>query len=229
MDQFSSNLFLDFFLPRICISCNSKLSSNDKIICCECFNKIEKADEERIEKEFRRKFLKEEVIAGFCSAFVFYDDSVLQKIIHSLKYDHNYHVGKYLGLRSAEIMSEIIYGWEPDLILPVPLHSLRKAERGFNQSAEIAKGISKALKIPFRSKTLKRNKYTHTQTNFNLEERKENVHDAFSAKKGNIIKGAKVIIVDDVITTGATVTECGNKLLAAGAEKVFAVSVAIAA
>lgn len=229
MTSFNSNLIVDFFLPRTCISCSQKLNPNDKIICRDCFEKIEKADQSRIEIEFERKFLGEGIISGFCSAFVFYDDSVLQKMIHTLKYDHNYHVGEYLGIKSAEIMKERISGWNPEIILPVPLHSLRKAERGFNQSAEIAKGISKTIKVPYRSKFIKRKKYTQTQTQFNLAERKENVQNAFSARERKQLKGTKVIIVDDVITTGATVTECGLKLLAAGAEKVYAVSVAIAA
>lgn len=229
MTSYSSNLFFDFFLPRTCISCSKRLTPKDKIICRDCFEKIENADQSRIDREFERKFVDEGVISGFCSAFVFYDDSVLQKMIHTLKYDHNYHVGKYLGEKSAELMKERISGWNPNIILPVPLHSLRKAERGFNQSAEIAKGISKTIKVPYRSKFIKRKKYTQTQTHFNLAERKENVQNAFTAKNCDRFKGKKVIIVDDVITTGATVTECGYKLLAAGAEKVFAVSVAIAA
>lgn len=229
MANLNSILLLDFFLPRLCVSCNSRLEAKESIICSECNSKLERADTQRIEAEFERKFYAKRIISEFCSAYVFYDDSVLQNVIHNLKYEHNYHCGKFLGIKSAEIMHETIKNWGANLIVPVPLHSLRKAERGFNQSAEIARGISKELKIPYLSKVIRRKRYTQTQTNFNLAERRKNVQDAFSANNIKKLKGKRIIIVDDVITTGATVTECGSKLLAAGAEKVFALSVAVAA
>lgn len=111
--------------------------------------------------------------------------------------------------------------------MPVPLHKLKKAERGYNQSYYIAKGYSNILNIPVKE-VCRRIKYTVSQTGFNLKERKENMRNAFLPTNTKIISGKRIILVDDVITTGSTITECAKVLLDNGAGKVFAVSVALA-
>jgi ComF family protein len=221
-------LLFDFILPRHCIICKDKLHLHQETICDNCFSKIEIADKLRIEREFNKKFSSENLISDFASAFVFKEDGELQKLIHSLKYDNNFIVGKYLGKITAEILNDKIAKWNPDLIIPIPLHTLRKVDRGFNQANEISKGLSKSLNIPCSTKFLRRKIYTETQTHLNLVERKANMQGAFvvSSKKG--IKNKNVILVDDVITTGATTSECAKVLLENGANKIFALSVAIA-
>lgn len=223
------NEILDFFLPRFCIACSIKLGKKEHLICDHCFSQIEIASEKRIKEEFERKFSRDKFISDFCSAFVFSDDSEIQKLVHSLKYEQNYHVGIFLGIKTGKILYDFIEQWQADLIIPVPLHHLRKAERGFNQSKEISKGLSKELGIKKSSMILKRNRFTQTQTKFTLIERKSNIAGAFSIKRNKKIQGKRIILVDDVITTGATTTECAKLLIENGAAKVYAISVAIAA
>jgi ComF family protein len=220
---------LDFLIPRFCISCSNKLGKKEHLICNLCFSQIEIASEKRIKEEFNRKFSGDKCISDFCSAFVFHDESEIQKLIHSLKYEQNYHVGIFLGIKTGQILHDLIEQWRADLIVPVPLHHLRKAERGFNQSKEISKGLSKELGIKKNSMILKRNRFTQTQTKFTLTERKSNIAGAFSIKNNKKIQGKTIILVDDVITTGATTTECAKLLIENGAERVYALSVAIAA
>jgi len=112
--------------------------------------------------------------------------------------------------------------------MPVPLHSLKKAERGYNQSLYITKGLSIESRIPFSNRTLKRIRFTFSQTTMTLKERQENVREAFKIAHSGKIKGKNILLIDDVITTGATVSECGKALLNAGAGKVYAASAAIA-
>lgn len=118
--------------------------------------------------------------------------------------------------------------WQIDLILPVPLHSLKKAERGFNQSFYLAKGMSKALNIPVSQSILKRKRYTESQTQKNLVERTENMLEAFQIKNEKKVKGKNILLIDDVITTGATIRECGKILQASGAGNIYAASIALA-
>jgi ComF family protein len=107
------------------------------------------------------------------------------------------------------------------------LHHIRRAERGFNQSFYLANGIKSVLKIPTITNLLKRRRFTDSQTLLSIIERKENVRDAFSLKKNEKLSGKNILLLDDVITTGATISECGKVLLMAGAVKIYAVSVAI--
>jgi competence protein ComFC len=218
----------DFFLPRLCVVCEIKISVSEIIICSDCYANFEIATKTRIQNEFKRKFTKEKLIADFLSAFIFHNDSEIQKLIHSLKYDQNFLVGKFLGGKTAEILNSKINYWNADLILPVPLHSLRKAERGFNQACEIAKGISRRVNVPLKLNILKRNRFTKTQTKLNLLERKKNIVGAFKLNKKKKINGKTIILVDDVITTGATISECARILMDNGAKRIYAISVAIA-
>lgn len=221
----ATNLLLGFFFPSFCTACKTKLADTEKCVCKSCISKIQIADSERMEREFYRKFSHSNIISAFQSAFVFEKDKELQDILHALKYYNKFQVGKFLGGLIANQVGEQVKTWNADMIIPVPLHSLKKAERGYNQSELICKGISKVLSIPTKSNVLKRSRYTLSQTTMTLEERKENVHKAFVMKKN--VTGKRIIIVDDVLTTGATITECGRVLKENGAEEVYALSVAI--
>jgi competence protein ComFC len=222
------NGFFDFFIPRYCPSCNKKLNVEENCICDECLSSIERAASGRLNLEYQRKFASTEIISGFTSMFVFEKDKTLQQLIHSIKYNKRFLNGKYLGKLIGENLKEQIQNWSVDFILPVPLHSLRKADRGFNQSRYIAIGMGKELGLKVKSNLLKRTRYTETQTNLTIKEREENISNAFQAKQERLIEGKSFLLVDDVITTGATIRECGKVLLDGGAVRVYACSAAIA-
>ncbi len=224
----AANQLLGFFFPSFCTACKTKLAATEKCVCQSCISKIQIADSERIEREYHRKFSHNNIISAFQSAFVFEKDKELQDILHALKYNNKFLVGKFLGELIASQVGEQVKTWNADMIIPVPLHSLKKAERGYNQAELICKGISKVLFIPTKPNVLKRSRYTLSQTTMTLEERKENVHKAFVLRKKRKITGKRIIIVDDVLTTGATITECARVLKENGAEEVYALSVAIA-
>lgn len=219
---------LDFFLPRICISCEEKLKENEQCICSNCLSSIPKTDKDLLLKEYNRKFKKENIITDFLSLYLFEKDKVLQSVIHDLKYNGNIQAGFFLGELAGKYFYNEILRWNPDYLIPVPLYYLKKAERGYNQSYYISKAISKIVNIPIKTSVLKRTRYTQSQTELSLEERKINVCGAFSVKKKNLIRNRAFLIVDDVITTGATISECGKVLLESGASKIYALSIALA-
>ncbi|MCB0745592.1 MAG: ComF family protein [Ignavibacteriae bacterium] len=218
----------DLFLPRICLNCGEAINTDSNTICEKCFNQLEIATPERIKLEFERKFLKEKLVKDFYSAFVFKEDSAIQKMIHGLKYNKNFTIGSYLGIKTAKVLENKLKFWQADLIMAIPLHKLRKAERGFNQADIIAKAIGKEVKIKFSKNIIQRIRFTQTQTKLNLVERKENMNGAFKIRKAKLVKDKNIILVDDVITTGATVSECAKILLENGAKNIYALSVAIA-
>ena len=218
----------DFFLPRFCPSCKNKLTNLEVVVCNSCLSKIKHANSERTEIEFARKFKSEKIIKGFTSLYVFEKDKELQDIIHDLKYNGKFSIGIFLGKLLAAAVNNKIQEWKIDLIVPTPLHHLKRAERGYNQSDFIANGMKKILHVPVKSRLIKRVRFTETQTSMNLVERKENMKDAFALRRNKLLQNKNVLLIDDVITTGATTSECARILLVGGAANIYAASVAIA-
>ena len=218
----------DFILPRFCPSCRNKLIYTEKTICNSCLSKIKLADPEFIKSEYQRKYGSKRIISGFISHYIFEKDKELQHIIHALKYDKKFHIGIFLGKSLGEYFKSQFQSWNISMIVPIPLHHLKKAERGFNQSYYIAKGISSQTSIAIKSNVMKRMRFTQSQTTMTLKEREENVEGAFKVRKTENIKGKNILLVDDVMTTGATINECGKVLLDAGANRIYAATVALA-
>lgn len=219
---------LDFFLPQYCAGCNKKLSAGEPQVCSDCLSHILTADYDRLELEYDRKFNRTGYVQGLFSLYVFESAGTLQNIIHSFKYGKRFQIGILLGKKLAPSITDKIKSWQIDLIVPVPLHHLKKAERGFNQSDFIVRGLSYSLKVPYSDKIIKRIRFTESQTKLDLEERGQNVSGAFKVKRKKIIANKNILVVDDVITTGATIDECAKALMKNGASKVYACSLAIA-
>lgn len=155
-------------------------------------------------------------------------DDYFQKLIHGFKYQQKSSLGKRLGKALGEKLKEDKIAEKFDCLVPVPLHSARKRDRGFNQSEILALEMSEATNLPVLKKLLKRTKNTKDQTKLTPEERIENVKGAFALKDPEIVAGTRVILVDDVMTTGATLGECASVLLEAGAERVIGATIAVA-
>jgi ComF family protein len=228
MGELLTNIF-DFFLPRTCPCCKTKLSAVEECICSNCLKKIRIAENNLLRVEYQRDFKLKNSISDLASAFVFEKDKNMQILIHELKYNKRFQYGIFLGKQLAKLKRENFAKWNIDFIIPVPLHMLKLAERGYNQAYYISKGLSSRLNVPLKTKIIKRKKFTQSQTNLNRIEREENMAEAFAiSKNNNSIAGKNILIVDDVITTGATTNECAKALLDSGAKKIYAASAAIA-
>ncbi|HSD63924.1 MAG TPA: ComF family protein [Ignavibacteriaceae bacterium] len=224
MEHFWNSL-IDFFLPGFCPGCGRKLPPDSRYICNECIGKIKRPGKKKIEYEFKKKFEGAGIISDFIALFLFEKNKELQNVIHALKYGRRFRIGIFLGELLGDAILKEFSKYQIDLVLPVPLHHLKKAEREYNQSYYIAKGICKSTGQKINNHFIKRIKYTESQTTLNISERERNLRDAFICKKK--LKGENILIVDDVSTTGATFQECGRVLLNAGAGKVYAASVAV--
>ena len=151
---------------------------------------------------------------------------LVRQLVHDFKYGRQRHLryplAEWLGetLNDARLRSRRF-----DLIVPVPLHPARERERGFNQATLIAELLANRLSLPLRP-VLERIRYTTTQTAYDRAERMENLQDAFRLRKNRDVRGLRVLLIDDVLTTGSTLSECARVLKAAGAISVHAATAA---
>ncbi len=223
------NLFfdlLDFVFPNYCIVCSSKIKRSFFSICDKCIELIETANSEDVKVFFHHNFEDHKLIKNFYSKYEFIKDGIFQQIIHHLKYNRKSYLGILFGRKLGEDLNKLKWFDEIDLIIPVPIHRIKKMQRGYNQSSMIAKGINQSTKKPIKESVIKRIRNTETQTHLHLQERIENVKNAFKVTDKTKIFGKKILIVDDVCTTGSTVNEIARTLLASGAKEVNLVTLA---
>jgi ComF family protein len=155
-------------------------------------------------------------------------DNSVSRLIREIKYRGDkalgYEMGQYFG---RELEKHLLFR-DVDLVVPVPLHRRKKRMRGFNQSEYIARGLADILKIPLDSRTLYRKVYNPTQTRKSRQERWENVEGIFAVRNASVFSGRHLLLVDDVITTGATLEACASAILSATEARISIVSLALA-
>jgi ComF family protein len=231
---------LDFVYPQHCAICKKYLTGKEKDICEVCWNSLVTLTDPFC--PYCKSFLEEgDIECGFCKpkGEFFEDHKILlvrslgrfddsyRELIHRFKYGKKIPLGRRLGQRLGETINEDSSFLKSDFLIPVPLHKSRYRERGFNQSDIVAEGISKITGLSVLKNVLKRKKNTKDQTDFSREQREENVRGAFVVAEPEMINGKKIILVDDVITTGATLSECARMLKQAGAQKVLGMTIAV--
>jgi ComF family protein len=150
-------------------------------------------------------------------------EGCVRSALHKLKYKGDIGLGDSLAKPMLADLKRI--GWQIDIVAPVPLSLARLAKRGYNQAALIACPIALGLQLPYRPKAIRRVRDTRSQVGLSTDERRMNVHAAFSAQK-DVVSGKRVLIVDDVTTTGSTLNECAASLLSAGAQEVYGYTLA---
>ncbi|MGB5218102.1 MAG: ComF family protein [Smithella sp.] len=161
-----------------------------------------------------------------CARAIFSYEDVILNSIHQFKYKNDISIGEMLASFMADFSFPDIDFTDYSLMVPVPLHIKRLRERGFNQSLILARAIGRKQQIPVNFSLLKRHKYTLTQTGYHKQERKQNIRGAFEVTDSKKITGRNILLIDDVYTTGATVNECAQILIKAGAQKVSVLTLA---
>jgi ComF family protein len=221
----------EFLFPPLCFVCETFLAADEELVCASCLSAIRPVSEsDQHYQETLAKLASEGAISGLVAAYYFESGGALQSIVHQLKYSGMTSLGFFLGKRLGERVREDLGGVEVSGIVPIPLHFSKRRERGYNQSEYICKGIASVLPVPVEPGLVKRKVYTRSQTTLNSEERKLNVAGAFVLGKPRQLKvrDATLLLVDDVVTTGATMQSCARVLVDAGAARVIACGVALA-
>lgn len=152
----------------------------------------------------------------------------VQRILHHLKYKGANSLGMHLGQRYGAVLKDHELQEQFDVIIPVPLHKEKQQKRGYNQSDSFAEGLAEAMKVPLHLKAIKRTINTTSQTNKSRLHRWQNVEQVFEVDDAALVTGKRILLVDDVMTTGATLEACAIVLLASGCAEVSVVTIAAA-
>ncbi len=223
------NDFLSLFFPLLCLLCRYNQRTTNQPLCLACQAKLSPTNLHlHHENEFTDRFIGRVQLETATALYYFSKTSKVQTLLHLLKYGDRPMIGVQLGRWYGYLLKEQALFSTIDLIIPVPLHPKRERQRGYNQSTQFAMGLSEALNIPYKEGVLERRMYTTTQTGKNRFDRLENVLSAFQLKQKDIIAGKHVLLVDDVLTTGATLEACALQLLEAPDVKISMATIAIA-
>jgi ComF family protein len=212
---------LHLFFPHTCMGCGTDLINTENILCFRCVANLphtnfEKLPGNPIEHIFRGRVH----IEAASSQFYFSKGHLVQFLIHQLKYKGNKEAGKYLGAVMGKALLQSGRFTNADYLIPLPLYADKEFKRGYNQAEVICNGMSTAMNIPVYAKNVIRKRYTDTQTKKNRTDRWENVEGSFSILHPEKLHGNHIILVDDVITTGATLEACAQCLLTIPAIKI---------
>ena len=219
--------FLALVFPQTCCGCKKSLFLFEKQICKLCIAALPVTTYHLrpVNNDLMVKIMGLTQASQAISFLRFSKSGLSQRLLHQLKYKNKPDLGLELGMLYGQRLIESKMDWCWDIIVPVPLYPLKLKRRGFNQSERFASGLSASLDIPL-SLALKRTKNTATQTKKSRMQRWENVNDVFTPELHDTLSGKNVLLVDDVMTTGATLAACANTLLGAG---VATVSLAVIA
>lgn len=201
--------------PDLCVACSRDLPTPGFCFCLKCRLKLHTSDMYRVsENEFTNRFWGRMPVTAGAAMYYFTRKSPIQSALHQLKYRNKPEIGLKLGRQFGQMLA----GAEPfrtvEGIIPVPLHPKKERLRGYNQSMQFAKGLSEAWGgLPVYTDVLIRNLFTESQTRKKRMDRFQNVGEVFVIRKPGIIQGKHILLVDDVLTTGATLEMCGAAIL----------------
>ncbi|MBK9109346.1 MAG: ComF family protein [Saprospiraceae bacterium] len=210
----SWNGCLELFYPNLCICCEARCFSAEQIFCLDCQSQLPPSEMYQFaENEFTLKFKGRIPLHKGAALFYYQKGSRLQLAMERLKYKNEPDIGISLGSYFADRLYQNPFIEALDLILPVPLHPSRERIRGYNQSAMIARGFSEISKIPVKENILLRSKETKSQIDKNRMERIDNMQSVFEVRQAEKIENKHLLLIDDILTTGATLEACALQLL----------------
>lgn len=219
---------LDIFYPTLCCACEITLAKNEEVICFKCRSVLPKTNFRNFEDNEMMSRFSGRIMFRYAFAFLYFHKSgITQILLHKLKYKNHPEIGELFGIWLGNAISDSAIN-DFDLIIPVPLHPKKLRKRHYNQSSYFAKGISEALNKPVMENILVRRTYNLSQTKQTREQRWQSVSDAFATDAAAELHLKKILLVDDVVTTGATLEACGNQLYKSGASSVSIAALALA-
>lgn len=207
---------LHIVFPHVCDGCGNDVVNVESSLCIRCLaslpeTKFEIYKDNPVEKLFWGRI----PIVKATASFYFTKESLMQRLMHQFKYKGH----KELGLQLGRIMGEAIRSSNrfihSDALIPLPLFPSKEKKRGYNQATVLCAGIAEVLNLPVFTNVITRPQHTETQTKKGRIERWKNIEGKFLLKDPNRVRGKHLLLIDDVITTGATLEACGNELLLA--------------
>lgn len=223
------NYLINLFFPKVCDGCRGILLQNENVFCTLCRHEMPLTQYHLdVKNEAVKKFYGK-VDIQFASAFLYFNKKgMVQELIHNLKYKGHEEIGTALGNWYAEDLKEVSFEIPFDAVIPVPLHKRKFKERGYNQITTFGKAIAEGFDISFNENLLFRKVYSKTQSKKNLIGRSENIENIFDVEFTETDHNKHFLLVDDVLTTGATIEACSRALLKIPGAKVSTVCIAMA-
>ena len=217
---------LDLISPRLCVVCGQRLTVSEDVICTKCNLHLPRTDfhQDPYENEMAKLFWHQIPVERATALFYYESHAETANILYELKYKGHPEVGEVMGRLMAKELKPSGFFDGIDGIVPIPLAKKRQRQRGYNQSLEIARGISAITSLSIYNKVVRRKAFEGSQTNKGRWERNENVEGVFELKDASAIQGKHLLMVDDVVTTGATVIACVQELCKAGNVKVSVIA-----
>ena len=206
--------FLSLIYPNLCLGCDSPLPKGNKYICPKCHYNLPKTNTYRLENHsFKDKFAGIIPVEHVLVYTYFIKNGIMQQVLHDLKYNDNQEIGRMFGRWFGHELILGGYADAFDVIVPVPLHESRLRVRGYNQAACFGQGLSEVLKVPMKADGLARKKHVETQTKKSKVNRIQNVEAIFELTQLELIEGKRILLIDDVLTTGSTLISCAEPII----------------
>ncbi len=221
--------FLNLFYPEVCQICDNILVKNERVICLNCLHELPVTNfhldnENPVIKVFYGRVKVENATA----LLLFQKKGAVQKLIHNLKYKGQRKVGNFLGKWMGEELSNSSRFSHIDAVIPVPLHRRKLRSRGFNQVEDFGKEIAEALQVPYLDNVLLKRSFSTSQTIKGRLARWGNIEESFVLANPELVHKKHLLLVDDLITTGATLEACATVLKEAGDVKISVATMAVA-
>jgi ComF family protein len=226
---FVFNFLIDLFFPKVCAGCHTLLMTNEFVICTHCRHELPLTQYHLDTNNEAVKKFYGKIEIQHVSAFLYFNKKgIVQELIHNLKYKGHEEIGFVLGNWYIEDLKRLNLEIPFDVVIPVPLHKRKFKERGYNQVTTFGKALAEGLNVAFDDAVLYRKKYSKTQSKKNLLGRSENIENIFDVKFSEENHNKHFLIVDDVLTTGATLEACSRALLKIPGAKISIVCMAMA-
>ena len=203
--------FVGLFYPRLCLACRETPTIKGELPCIRCQYELEMDDSYlQKENEITRRFWGRIPLEAGATMYYFNKGGKVRTLIHQLKYHNQYQIGVEFGKVFGKKLIQTAHFQEIDCIVPVPK---KERKRGYNQSEAIAKGLSETMLKPYFFDGVKRILHLKSLTKKNRDERFKSIENAYEVKRAKKLKGKHILLVDDVLTTGATMEACARKIL----------------
>ena len=212
--QHPIDCLVNLFFPKLCTGCGNDLFGKEEALCMSCFDKLPATNfhlhsANPVEKIFWGRV----PLVSAASYLYFTKDSLLQRLLHAFKYKNNKEIGSHLGRCMGKTFLQSNRFSHLDALIPLPLHPKKERRRGYNQATVLCDGLGEAMQVPVLKNVVIRPTATQTQTHKNRIHRWENIEGKFLLIDPGAIANKHVLLVDDVVTTGATLESCGTELL----------------
>lgn len=218
---------LNIFFPKICLGCSNLLLEQENSICIECRHNFPHTNHHlSLENEASKKFNGRLPIEFAFSMLYYHKKGIVQQLIHNLKYNNHQEIGTILGEWYSDELKKIEHIKTVNYIIPVPLHKKRLKERGYNQVSTFCDTLSKEINVPVKNNILYRNEYAITQSKKKLIERNLVSKNTFECNFTEEHIGKHFLLIDDVLTTGATLEACGKAILQIPNAKISIITIA---